>query len=83
MKQSLRVLRSCWAPISYWALVSYAGVTKIRSRRLRCSYRLPEASLKYNAPAMLTFTPHVMRSVNKLRHKAQKPGNPVKNTPSK
>ena len=73
---------------SYWALVSYAGVTKIWAAVICVvvTVGLRRWSLKYNvlSPADVDLTPHVMRSVNKLRHKPQKPGKqPEQNGPSK
>ena len=73
---------------SYWALVSYIGVTKIWAAVICVvvTVGLRRWSLKYNvlSPADVDLTPHVMRSVNKLRHKTQKPGKqPEQNGPSK
>lgn len=63
---------------SYWALVSYVGVTKIWAAVVcvAITVGLRRWSLKFNvlSPADIDLTPHVMRSVNKLRRKAQKPG---------
>ena len=62
---------------SYWALVSYAGITKIWAA-VACvlvTVFLRRWSLKYNvlSPADVDLTPHIMRGVDKLRHKTQKP----------
>ena len=64
--------------LSYYLLVSHAGVTKVWAAIIcvMVTVGLRRWSLKYNvlSPADVDLTPHVMKRVHKLRRSVRKPG---------
>ena len=64
--------------LSYYLLVSHAGVTKVWAAIIcvMVTVGLRRWSLKYNvlSPADVDLTPHVMKRVHKFRRSVRKPG---------